>query len=676
MQNPLLLPYSTPFKTPPFTDIQAEHFLPAFKIAMQIGRSEINAIASNKKPPSFSNTIEALEKAGEQLKRISSILYNLNAAETNKNIQLITADVSQLISEYSNDIWLNPELFKRVQQLYNKKEELKLSREKTTLLEKTYKNFKRSGALLSDIDKERYRDITAELSKLSVQFGENLLEETNNYHLHIINKADLSGLPPAICESAKYLAEKENKEGWLFSLQGPSYLAFMKYADNRKLREKLFKAYSFRANQNNPYNNKENLIRQVDLRMEQAKLLGYKTFSHYVLEERMAGHPDKVMDLLNDLYEKAYPYALKEINELIAFAKKEGFKGKLQKWDFAYYSEKLKNSLYNVDDEMIKPYFQLENVKQGIFKLTTKLWGLSYKKNDSIPKYHKDVEVYEVYDNDGSFLSVLYLDFHPRKSKQGGAWMTSYKNRHIKNRKIIPSQISVVCNFTEGTGSQPSLLNYQELTTFLHEFGHALHGIFSKVKYESLSGTNVFRDFVELPSQLMENWAREKEWLQEVGTHYKSGEAIADELVDKIIAGSNFQSGYQTIRQLGFAYNDMAWHTVSKAIDIDPELFEKQAMSKTELLPIIDNSCFSTAFAHIFNGGYASGYYGYKWAEVLDADAYSLFEKKGIYDTKTAVRFRKLILSKGGTVHPMDLYIKFKGGEPTVEHLLKRNGLK
>ena len=675
MNNPLLKNFNTPHQTPPFNDIKAEHYLPAFKEAMKRGREEIDQIVNNAEEPTFKNTIEAMENTGKLLNRISNIFFNLNSAATNDTIQAIAREVSPLLSEYGNDIALNEKLFARVKTVYDQKENLQLTPEQTKLLENTYKSFVRQGALLSGEAKARYREVTAELSQLSLQFGENVLAETNAFKLHITNKADLAGLPAQYVEAAAALAKSEGKEGWLFSLQAPSYIPFMKYADNRDLREKLFKAYAFRANNNNEHDNKENIIRIANLRLEKANLLGYSSHADYVLEERMAKSPQKVNEFLNELFEKAYPFAQKEVKEVADFAKTLGFKDQLQRWDFAYYSDKLKTSRFKLNDEMTRPYFQLDKVKEGIFSLANKLYGLTFKRNTDIQVYHPDVEAYEVFDEDGSFLSVLYLDFFPRNSKQGGAWMTSFRDQHKDNGVDIRPQISVVCNFTPGSENQPSLLTFNEVTTFLHEFGHALHGMLSEVTYESLAGTSVYRDFVELPSQIMENWATQKEWLQQVAFHYQTGEPIPAELIDNIIASDQFESGYSTVRQLSFGFNDMAWHSITSPISGDAISFEKAAMEKTELFPEVEGSAMSPAFGHIFNGGYAAGYYGYKWAEVLDADAFSLFKQNGIYDKTTAASFRHNILSKGGTEDPMTLYINFRGCEPTNEALLVRSGL-
>lgn len=674
-KNPLLSEFNTPHQTTPFNTIKTEHYMPAFLSAMEQGKSEIAAIISNSNAPTFENTIEALENSGKLLGRISNIFFNLNSAETSDSIQAIAREVSPLLSEYSNDIWLNEDLFKRVRVIYEGKDMLSLTTEQMMLLNNTYKGFVRQGALLSGEDKKRYREITSELSKLTLEFGENVLAETNDFRLHITNQSDLAGLPDHVKEAAALLAKNENKDGWMFSLQAPSYMGFMKYADNRNLREELYRAFISRGNRNNNRDNKKNILRQSQLRLEKARILGYKSYADYVLEERMAQTPAKVNTFLEELLEKSFPFACDEVNQVKSYAKEQGFKDTLQRWDFAYYSEKLMTSLFKLNDEMVKPYFELNKVINGVFELTNKLWGLSFKQNTEIAVYHPDVKAYEVFDRDSSFLAVLYLDFHPRNSKQGGAWMTAYKEQSVVNGIDSRPHISIVCNFTSPTETNPSLLTYNEVNTFLHEFGHGLHGMFSKVNYESLAGTSVYRDFVELPSQLMENWSLEKEWLQQVGVHYKTDEPIPVELIDKIIASGNFQSGYATVRQLSFGFNDMAWHSICDSIPDDVILYEQSTMSKTELFPVVEGSCTSTAFSHIFDGGYAAGYYGYKWAEVLDADAFALFKEKGIYDSATAEKLRKNILSKGGTEHPMKLYVNFRGHEPSIEPLLERSGL-
>jgi len=679
--NPLLKNFNTLHQTVPFNEIKPEHFQPAFMILMEKGREEINAIANNKKAPTFENTIVALENAGMNIERISSIFFNLMNAETNETIQTVAREMSPLLSDYSNDIYLNEALFERVKKVYEQvfetKEVKNLTSEQKKLLENYYKNFIRSGALLDSETKSRYREVTSQHAQISIDFGRNVLDENIKYKLHITNPENMAGIPAFACDAAAEVARNENLEGWVFTLHAPSYTAFMKYADNRKLREELFKAFSSKSNNNDELDNKENIMKLTALRLEMSQLLGYEMFSDYVLEERMALSTEKVNTFLDDLLEASLPFAKAELNEIEEFAKSLGFKDKIQRWDFSYYSEKLRESKFNLTDEIIKPYFELERVINGVFGLTNKLWGLTYKLNPNIQVYHPDVKAYEVFDENGSFLSVLYLDFHPRSSKRQGAWMTVYREQQIINKKNIRPQISLVCNFTAPVDGNPALLTHSEVGTFLHEFGHALHGMMSNVTYQSLAGTNVYRDFVELPSQIMENWAVEKEWLQEVAIHYETLEPISDELIQKIIDAKNFQSGIASVRQLSFGILDMAWHTITSEYTGNIESFERNAMEKTEIFPNIDGICMSAAFNHIFaNGGvYATGYYSYKWAEVLDADAFDLFKQNGIFDKKTAENFRNNILSKGGTEHPMDLYVKFRGHEPDMMPLLKRNGL-
>jgi peptidyl-dipeptidase Dcp len=674
-QNILLEPFDTPYQTPPFHLIKEDDYLPAFKEAINRAEKEIEQIVNNDEPPSFENSVEALEAAGKQLTTVSNIFFNLNHADTNENIQKIAREVSPLLTKFNNDIWLNQKLFKRIKSVYDNKKNVTLREDRQKLLDDTFKEFVRRGALLTGEEKKQYRKITEELAKLSLEFGEHVLAETNGYKLHIIDKEDLSGLPEGVIEAAAVLAKSEKKEGWMFSLHFPSYMPFMKYADNRNLRKQMFMAYSKRGNQNNQYDNKEIIKKMVNLRREKARLLGHQTHAHYVLEKSMATSVTTVNGFLNELLEASIAFAVNDVKEVEAFAKKKGLTGKLERWDFIYYSEKLKTQKLGLNDEMTKPYFQLQNVEKGVFGLASRLYGIRFQENKSIPKYHDEVRAFEVFDENNRFLAVLYVDYFPRPTKQGGAWMTSFREQYVENGKDIRPLVSLVTNFTRPTGTKPSLLTFREVETFLHEFGHGLHGMLSRVHYESQSGTNVYRDFVELPSQLMENWASEKEWLKEVGIHYQTGEIIPDELVEKLAESKRFQSGYATVRQLSFGLNDMAWHTLNQPFDGDVVAFEKKAMGPTELFPPVKGSCMSTAFSHIFDGGYSAGYYGYKWAEVLDADAFELFKKKGIFNKEVADSFRKNILEKGGTKHPMELYRAFRGHKPSIKPLLKRSGL-
>lgn len=676
MYNPLLEPFQTPFQTPPFHLIKEEHFKPAIETAIAEGKAQIDAIISSTDAPTFANTIEALENAGGHLNDISNIFFNLNHAHTSPNLQQIAREVSPWLTAFSNDIWLNETLFEKVKTVKETTNTSSLQPFEIKLLDDTYKSFVRRGALLNGQAKERYRQITAELSDLSLQFGENVLAETNAFALHITNADDLDGLPEALVESAHHQAQEKNLEGWLFTLHFPSYGPFMKYAKKRHLRQQMFMAYSSRAHKNNEHDNKEIIKKITALRAEKAQLLGYSNHATYVLEERMAQSPDKVTHFLNDLLTAATPFAQKEMAEVTDLANKMGLQEPLQRWDFAFYSEILKAQKFNIDDETVKPYFRLDRVENGVFMLANKLFGLTFKQSNTIPVYHDEVKAFEVYDADGQFLSVLYLDYFPRPSKQGGAWMTSFRDQHLSGSEDVRPIISLVMNFTRPTATKPSLLTYNEVHTFLHEFGHALHGMLSKVTYQSQSGTNVYRDFVELPSQMLENWSAEKEWLKEVALHYDTNELIPLQYIDSLIASEQFQSGYATLRQLGFGMVDMAWHSITQPVEKSVVDFEKEAMSATDLFPAVDGICTCTSFSHIFDGGYAAGYYGYKWAEVLDADAFELFKEKGIFDRTTATSFRQNILEKGGSAHPMELYRAFRGQEPTIEALLKRSGLK
>ncbi len=674
-RNNLLMPFDTPYQTPPFDKIKEEEYLPAFKAAMATAKKEIEQAATSAVAPTFENSVEVMEQSGRQLTAISNIFFNLNHAATNEHIQAIAREVMPMLTEYSNDIWLNEALFNRVKQVYDRRATLTLRTDQQKLLEDTYKEFVRRGALLTGSDKEEYRRVTRELSQLSLAFGEHVLAETNDFELHLTHESDVSGLPDGVKEAAAALAKSKDKEGWLFTLHFPSYMPFMKYADNRALREQMFLAYARRGNRGNEHDNNEIIRKMVSLRLKKAHLLGYQTHADYVLEKSMATSRDRVTGFLQQLLENSFEFAQKDVEEVAAYAKAHGLEGALQRWDYIYYAEKLKKEKLGLNDEMTRPYFQLDRVEKGVLGLATRLYGLKFKENREIPKYHDEVKVFEVFDEDDTFLSVLYVDYFPRPSKQGGAWMTSFREQYIDHGKEVRPLVSLVTNFTRPTESKPSLLTFMEVKTFLHEFGHGLHGMLSKVYYESQSGTNVYRDFVELPSQLMENWATEKAWLQSVGIHYQTGSVMPDELIEKLIESARFQSGYAMIRQLSFGLNDMAWHTLTRPFEGDVNEFEKEAMKSTELFPPVEGTCMSTAFSHIFDGGYSAGYYGYKWAEVLDADAFDLFKEKGIFNREVARSFRQHVLEKGGTEHPMKLYKAFRGHEPSVEPLLKRSGL-
>jgi peptidyl-dipeptidase Dcp len=668
-------PFENQYNTAPFSQLKNEDFLPAFKIAIERAKSEIDAIVNNREIPTFENTIEALDYSGEELDRISSIFFNLNSAETNDEIQKIAQEVSPLLSEFSNDITLNEDLFKRIKTVYESKTDLDLTTEQETLLDKKYKSFSRNGANLNPEKKERLRAIDKELSQLKLKFGEHILAETNKFEMHLTDESEVSGLPEGAKEAAKQLAESKDKEGWLITLDYPSYIPFMTYADKRILRERLSKAFGSKGFNNDDLDNQEIVLKIAKLRFERAQLLGYKTHADFVLEERMAQTPGKVDSFLNELLEKAKPAAKDEFNNLETFAKNLDGIDYLEKWDSAYYSEKLKQKLFDLDDEQLKPYFKLENVIEGAFTVANKLFGLQFEEISSIDKYHEDVLTYKVIDSQGELVSIFYADFFPRAGKRNGAWMTSYKPQMIKNGVNERPHVSIVCNFTKPTKSKPSLLTFNEVTTLFHEFGHALHGMLANTKYPSLSGTSVYWDFVELPSQILENWCYEEETLKLFATHYETGEVIPMELIEKIKASSTFHEGMQTLRQISFGLLDMSWHGVDPSQISNVKSHEVEAFKGTNLYPDVAENCMSTSFSHIFQGGYSSGYYSYKWAEVLDADAFEYFKEEGIFNTTVADKFKTYVLSQGGTEDPMTLYKKFRGQEPKPEALLRRAGL-
>ncbi len=671
-----MIEFNTPLQSVPFDTIQTHHYKPAFEAAISEARAGLEILVNNKEVPGFANTIEALERLNYKLKRIEQVFFNINSAATSSEIQQLAQEISPMLTAYYNDITLNEHLFERVIQVYDNRENMNLDAEQSRLLEDTYKSFVRSGAKLNKADKEEYRRITTELSTLSLQFEEHLLAETNAYQLHLTREEDLTGLPEFVREAAALEAKSKKLGGWLFTLKAPSYVPFMKYADNRELREKMFRAFSSRCFKADGMDNQEVIRKIVNNRLKLAKLLVYNSYAEYVLEERMAKTPEKVKAFLVDLLDKSRPAAKSEYAEVQSCACRMGADFEIQRWDWPYYSEKLRSEKFSITDEMTKPYFQLEKVEAGIFGLANRLYGIAFEADNTIPVYHADVKTFRVKDSDGSLLALLYVDYFPRESKQGGAWMTNYLEQHRLDDSDVRPHVSLVMNFTKPTADKPSLLTYDEVRTFLHEFGHALHSMFSRVTYLSLSGTNVYRDFVELPSQIMENWAEEKEWLNEVAVHYQTGEKMPAEMLENILKSRNFNSGYAFVRQLSFGLNDMAWHTLNKAFDGSVSEFELAAMAPTELFPPVNGVCFSAGFHHIFGGGYAAGYYGYKWAEVLDADAFSVFQQKGIFDKGTAQAFREHILSKGGTEDPMVLYMRFRGQEPSAEALLERSGLR
>jgi len=670
----LINKFNTKHDTAPFNAIKMDDYTPAISEGIALTRKEIDEITNNSNEPTFENTVEALEYAGNTLDRITSIFFNLNSAETSDEMQKIAQEVSPMLTELANDITLNEDLFKRIKSVYENRANLKLTTEQTTLLEKKYKGFSRNGALLAEDKKGRLREIDTLLAKLKLTYGENVLAETNNYELHLTNEADLKGLPQDTIDSARSLAKSKEKDGWIFTLDMPSYLPFVTYANNRELRAAISIAAGKKAFQNNNYDNQENVKKIVALRHERAQLLGYESHSHFVLEERMAQNPDKVKSFLNDLLDKAKPAAKNEFNQLTNFAKKLDNIDQLQKWDGAYYSEKLKQELFSLDDEMLKPYFKLENVEKGAFEIANKLFGLSFTEVFDIDKYHEDVRTFEVTDEKGELVAVFYSDYFPRKGKRNGAWMTSYKHQYVKNGKQERPHVSIVCNFTKPTETKPSLLTFNEVTTLFHEFGHALHGMLANTIYPSLSGTSVYWDFVELPSQVMENWCYEPEALSIFAKHYETGEIIPQEYIDKIKESASFLEGMATMRQISFGLLDMEFHGKPVTVD-NVKAFEKKAMENTVLYPDVEENCMSVSFSHIFQGGYSSGYYSYKWAEVLDADAFAYFQEKGIFNKEVANKFKDNVLSQGGTDHPMTLYKKFRGQEPKPEALLKRAGL-
>ncbi|MDI6050470.1 M3 family metallopeptidase [Flavobacterium sp. XS2P24] len=667
--------FNTKYNTAPFSKIKNEDFLPAFQKGIELAKAEIDAIVRNPIQPTFENTIEALAFSGDVLDRISSIFFNLNSAETNDEIQKIAQEVSPLLSEFGNDVRLNPDLFARVKTVYEQREKLNLNPEQTTLLDKKYKSFSRNGANLPEDKKNQLREIDKELSKLSLQFGENVLAETQAYQLHITNESDLAGLPEGTIEAAHSLAKSQEKEGWIFTLDYPSYVPFVTYADNRELRKKMAIAFGAKGFQNNEFDNQEIVLKIAKLRFDRAQVLGYATHAHFVLEERMAESPEKVKTFSNDLLEKAKPAALKEFAQLTAFAKELHGIEQLEKWDGAYYSEKLKQQLFNLDDEILKPYFQLEKVLDGAFAVAQKLYGITFEEIFEVDKYHEEVKTYEVKDEDNQLVAVFYADFFPRKGKRNGAWMTSFKSQYIKKEINERPHISIVCNFTKPTETKPSLLTFNEVTTLFHEFGHALHGMLANTTYPSLSGTSVYWDFVELPSQILENWCYEPEALALFAYHYQTGEMIPMELVHKIKESASFQEGIATMRQLSFGLLDMGWHAQDPSNIKDIKAFETEQFATTQLYPEVKENAMSTSFSHIFQGGYSSGYYSYKWAEVLDADAFEYFQEKGIFNKEVATKFKENVLSKGGTEHPMILYKRFRGQEPKPEALLRRAGL-
>ncbi len=677
-QNPFLHTYHTPHQTTPFNLIQLSDYESAIREGMRIEDEEIKAITDNPEPPTFSNTVLALERAGQLLDRVTTVLFNLMSAETCDEMEAIAEKMMPELSEHSNNISLNEKLFERIKCVYTQRESLNLTPEERRLLEKTYDGFIRNGANLSDADKETFRKLSMELSTLTLRFSQNHLKETNKYELVLTSEAELEGLPESIIEAAAHTAKEKGKEGWIITLQAPSYVPFMKYSSNRNLRKELYMAYNTQCTHRDELDNTDIVKQLVNLRMELAQLLGFTDYADYVLRKRMAENSEHVYQLLNQLLDAYTPTAHKEVAEIEALAQEmEGKDFRLMPWDFSYYAEKLKNKKFNLDEEALRPYFELSKVKEGVFGLATRLYGITFRENKDIPVYHPDVQAYEVFDKDGSYLAVLYTDFHPRAGKRSGAWMTEYKEQWIdENGNNSRPHVSVTMNFTKPTAEKPALLTFSEVTTFLHEFGHALHGMFANTHFQSMSGTNVYWDFVELPSQIMENFAVEKDFLNTFARHYQTNEPIPEELVKRIVDASNFNVAYACLRQVSFGLLDMAWDTRRTAFDGDVKEYEKASWTRAQILPQIDETCMSVQFGHIMSGGYSAGYYSYKWAEVLDADAFSVFKEKGIFNTEVAQSFRDNILSKGGTEHPMTLYKRFRGQEPTIDALLIRNGIK
>ena len=673
--NPFLTAYSTPYQTTPFHLIRTEHYEPAIKQGMDMHNQEINDIINNPEEPTFINTIVALEKSGALLECVSTVLGNLLSAETNDEMEAIAERMMPQLSEHNNNINLNEQLFTRIKTVYENTNFNELSTEERTLLQNTYDGFIRNGANLTKVQKERFRQISTEMSLLTLRFSQNILKETNNYEL-LLTQEQLQGIPESIKEAYKQAAQEKGKEGYLVTLHSPSFVPFMKYCNNRALRQQLYMAYNTMCIKDNDYNNEEIVKKLVNLRLERAQLLGFNTAADYVLTRRMAENSQNVYRLLNQMAEAYMPTAHQEMEAVQTLAQElEGTDFQLMPWDWAYYSEKLKEKKYNLNEEELRPYFELSQVIKGVFGLATLLYGITFQENKEIPVYHPDVKTYEVFDQNGSFLAVLYTDFHPRSSKRSGAWMTSYKEQWKDGKENSRPHVSIIMNFTKPTAEKPALLTFSEVNTFLHEFGHALHGMFADTTYSSMSGTNVYWDFVELPSQIMENFATEKDFLNTFAKHYQTGKNLPEDMLQRIIDASNFNVAYACLRQLSFGLLDMAWYTRSTSFDGDIRSYEKEAWKEVQILPNIEETCMTVQFSHIMAGGYSAGYYSYKWAEVLDADAFSLFKEKGIFHKETANSFRMNVLSQGGTEHPMILYKRFRGKEPSIDALLKRNGI-
>ena len=675
MKNPLLSESSAPFGAPQFDKIENEHYLPAFEAAIAEAKAEIDAIVADQEEPTFENTIEAMEYSGATLDRVAGIFYNLMEANTNDQMQAIAEQVSPMLTEYSMYVSLNNDLFRKVKAVYEKREELGLDKDQMTLLEDNYKSFVRGGANLSDEDKALYSKWSEELSLATLQFSKNVLAATNAYTLHVSDSSKLGGLPEYVKTMAAETAAEKGLEGWAFTLQYPSFSPFMKYSTERDLRRQLWTAYNSRAI-GGENDNTDVVKKIVDLRIKIAGILGYETYADYALENRMAKNTATVNEFVKNLLEPSMKYAKKDVADVLAYAKKNGFEdSRLMPWDFSYWSERYQEAEYSLNAEELKPYFQLESCIDAVFGLANRLYGITFKELDNVPVYHEDVKVYEVNDADGSHLALFYADFFPRASKRGGAWMTEFRGQSIKDGVEYRPFISIVCNFTKPTADAPSLITHDEFTTFLHEFGHALHGILAQGRYGSLTGTNVSRDFVELPSQIMENWAFEPEYLNSFAKHYQTGEPIPAELIEKVVAAKNYLAGYAQVRQLHFGYLDMAWHTLKEVPAMSALEFEQKTLAPYAVMPAVEGTGFSTSFSHIFSGGYSAGYYSYKWAEVLEADAFSLFKEKGIFNKEVAESFRRNILEKGGAEDEAVIYRNFRGHDPQPEALMKKLGL-
>ena len=675
MENPLLTESTAPFGAPQFDKIKNEHYLPAFEQGIAEAKAEIDAIVANEAEPTFENTIEAMEYAGQTLNKVASIFYALMEANTNETMQEIAEQISPMLTEYSMYVSLNNDLFQRVKVVYEMKDELGLDKDQMTLLEDNYKSFVRGGANLSDEDKAVYSKLSEELSLTTLQFSKNVLAATNAYTLHVVNEADLAGLPEYVKTMGAETAKEKGLEGWAYTLDYPSYGPFLQYSSNRELRKQIWMAYNTRAI-GGEFDNSEIVKKIVDLRIKIANILGYETYADYALEERMAKNKETVDGFIMQLLEPSMKFAKKDVADVLAYAKKNGFEEDvLQPWDFSYWSERYQEAEYSLSAEELKPYFQLESCIDAVFGLATRLYGITFEERNDVPVYHQDVKVYEVKDADGSHLSLFYADFFPRASKRGGAWMTGFRDQSMINGVEERPFINIVCNFTKPTADAPSLITHDELTTFLHEFGHALHGIFAKGRYSSLTGTSVSRDFVELPSQIMENWAYEPEYLNSFAKHYQTGEPIPAELIEKIVAAKNYLAAYAQVRQLHFGYLDMAWHSLKEVPAVSTVEFEQSVLAPWAVMPAAEGAAFSCSFSHIFSGGYSAGYYSYKWAEVLEADAFSLFKEKGIFNTEVADSFRKNILEKGGAEDEAVIYRNFRGHDPAPEALMEKLGL-